>query len=265
MLMVLGLIDPILAMPWSRERSRKKAVMFYGFVFFITLALNIIFFPMTNLESKVYALFFFCLILLAIGLISPRAVLPWSRSPSKAAVAMFYLPPALILIGAMVYAGAANPVDPRYDVPGGDLAGVDPVTAVKYLAAAELRGDNNIGLERVRKIDVKETPGGGLDVKVEYNIEDVLMKELFRAKADSDMAHVYKALYTGGYDVKNVTITAYYPVGDRASRPPPVPIFTTSLDSGAASKVDWQHHMFELESDILPKLWKVKFAHQDFR
>lgn len=265
MLMVLGLIDPAIAMPWSREKSRKKAVMFYGFVFFITLALNIIFFPMTNLESKVYALFFFCLMLLAVGLISPRVVLPWSRSPSKAAVAMFYLPPTLILIGAMVYAGAANPVDPRYDVPGGDLAGVDPVTAIKYLAAAELRGDNNIGLERVHKIDVSEAPGGGYEVKVEYNIEDVLMKDLFKLKADSDMTHVYKAVYTGGYDVKNATITAYYPVGDRASRPPPVPIYTTSLDGEAAHKVDWQRNMFELESEVLPKLWKVEYAHQDFK
>ena len=56
-LLILGIIDPGIALFWSKGvKTRKRAAMIYGFVFFATAALSIIFFPRTNLESKLYTL-----------------------------------------------------------------------------------------------------------------------------------------------------------------------------------------------------------------
>lgn len=265
-MIVVGLIDPAIALPWMREKSRKRAVMIYGYAFFALIALSVAFFPRTNLESKLYALFFLCVVALAAGLVNPRLVMPWTRDATKKGVLLFYIPPAALLIAVMVYANAAKQVDPRYYIPPDEIGGADQVSTVKYRAAAELRGQNNIGFDRVRTVDVKEAAGGGYDVFVEFNMDDVMLPSFFKIKAESDMTRVYKAVYTGGYDVKNVTVTAYFPVGyrEKAGTTPPVAVFTTSLGSAEAAKVDWDANLYDLESDILPKVWKTEYKRPGF-
>lgn len=266
-MIVVGLIDPAIALPWSREKTRKRAAAVYGYAFFAMIALSIVFFPRTNLESRVYALFFICIAALAVGIAKPGLLLPWASVPTRKGVLMFYIPPAVFLIGAMVYANASRPVDPRYSIPPGELGGADQVRTLKYRAAAELRGQNNIGLDRVRKIEVKEAAaGGGYDVLVEFNIDDVMLPDLFKLKSETDMARVYKAVYTSGYDVRNVTVTVYFPVGYREREEPtdPEPVFTTSLDGARAAKIDWGASDYELESEVLPKVWKVVFKREGF-
>lgn len=265
-LIVLGLIDPTIALPWSREKTRKRAAFVYGYVFFALVALSVVFFPRTNLESRVYALFFLLLAALAAGLVYPKIVMPWAKDPTKKGVLMFYIPPAVLLICAMVYANAAREIDPRYFIPPGELESADPVSVIKYRAAAELRGQNNMGLDRVGKIDVKDAPGGGYDVTVEYNIDDVMVPSFFSLKAASDMAKLYRAVYTAGYDVKNTTVSAYFPVGyrDKTEPVPPVPVLTTSLGGQEAGKIDWDRNPYELESDVLPKVWKTGYRREGF-
>jgi hypothetical protein len=265
-MIVVGLIDPAIALPWSREKTRKKAAMVYGYAFFATVALSIVFFPRTNLESRLYALFFLCIAALAAGLANPRLVLPWAREASRSGVLLFYLPPAVLLIAAMVYANASRQVDPRYYIPPAEIETAGPVRTLRYRAAAELKGQNNMGLDRVRKIEVKEAPGGGYEVLVEFNIDDVMLPTLFRIKAESDMTKVYKALYTSGYDVKNATVTAYFPVGyrEKAEPTPPVPVLTTSLNAARASKIDWGGDAYKLESEVLPKTWKTEYKREGF-
>lgn len=267
-LFVIGLIDPAIALPWSRERTRKRAAMVYGYAFFAMVALGIVFFPRTNLESRLYALFFLLIAALAAGLAYPPVVLPWVRDASRKAVLFFYLPPVVLLICAMVYANASRQVDPRYYIPPGELAGADQVKTLKYRAASELRGQNNIGLDRVRKIEVSEAKGGGYDVLVEFNI-DFIIPSLFSLVAQSDMMRVYKAVYTTGYDVKNVTVTAYSPGGYREMEgetpPAPVPVMTTSLDADTAAGVDWSLSPYELQSSVLPKVWKVGYKREGFK
>jgi len=265
-MIVVGLIDPAIALPWSGEKSRKRAAAVYGYAFFAMVALSIVFFPRTNLESRIYALFFICIAALAVGIAKPRLLLPWASVPTRKGVLMFYIPPAVFLIGAMVYANASRPIDPRYYIPPGELGGADQVMTLKYRAAAELKGQNNIGLDRVRKIEVKEAAGGGYDVLVEFNIDDVMLPDFFRLKAESDMTKVYKAVYTSGYDVRNVTVTAYFPVGykERAEPTDPEPVLTTSLDAQGAAKIDWGASVYELEAEVVPKAWKTGFKREGF-
>lgn len=260
-MIVVGLIDPAIAMPWTRERSRKKAILIYGYAFFALIALSIAFFPQTNLESKTYALFFMCIAALAAGLVSPGLVMPWVRSATKKGVLLFYITPALILIGSMVYANAARKMDPRYYVPPDALHSSDRISLIKYNAAAELKGRNNIGLDRVKNIEVKEAPGGGYDVLLEFNLDDVVLPSFFKLKAESDMTNLYRAIYSNGYDVKNATISAYFPVGyrEKEGTTQPVPVFTTSLGSAEASKIDWKSNNYLLQNDILPKTWKTEY------
>jgi hypothetical protein len=80
------------------------------------------------------------------------------------------------------------------------------------------------------------------------------------------MTKVYKAVYTSGYDVRNVTVTAYFPVGYREREEPtdPVPVLTTSLDAEPAAKIDWGANVYDLEAGVVPKAWKVVFKREGF-
>lgn len=265
MLLVLSLIDPSLALPWSKEKTRRRGISVYGCAFFASIALYIVVYPATNLESRVISLLVLCVVFLAVGLISPGIVLPWSKSPTKLSVLMFYLPPALLLVAGVFYAVSSRVVDPRYDLPPGQAESADPVTALRYTAAYELRGESNIGLPRVRSIDVRPAEGGGYDVAVEYNMDNAGTKDLFKMMLKMDMGGLYRALYTSGHDVASATIIAYFPVDDPVGGEPPVRVFTTTLDKKAADEADWNAERTVLEMDILPTLWTETYVHPKYK
>ena len=267
MLIVLSLVDPAIALPWSREKTRKRGVSVYGCAFFASLALSIVIYPATNLEFRISWLLILAIIPLAIGLISPGMVLPWSRNPTKSSVLMFYLPPVLILVGGMFYAVKLQPIDPRYDLPAAEVESADPVRALRYAVAKELRGENNIGLPRIRSIEVAPADGVGYDVKVEYNINNPGLKSFFSMLSKMDMTKIYRAIYTSGRDVASASITAYLPIGDPAGKSPPEPVLSTTLDKKAADKADWNADRpeLELETEVLPELWTETYVHPDYK
>ena len=265
MLIVLSLVDPAIALPWSKVKTRKKAISVYGCAFFASIALYVVIYPATNLESRITSLLILCILFLAIGLASPGIVLPWSRNPSKSSVLMFYLPPVLFLVAGLYYAVHSRQIDPRYDLPAAEVESADPVRGLRYVVANELRGENNLGLARVRSIDVTPTDGVGYDVKVEYNIDNAGTKDLFRMLSKMEMGNIYRAIYTSGRDVASASITAYFPVSDPAGEEPPVPIFSTTLDKKTADEADWNADRAELEVDLLPGLWTETYVHPDYK
>jgi len=265
MLLILSLIDPSLALPWSKQKTRRRGISVYGCAFFASIALYIVVYPATNLESRMISLLVLCIVLIAVGLISPGIVLPWSKNPTKLSVLMFYLPPAILLAAGVYYAVSSRAVDPRYDLPSGQVESADPVTALRYTAAYELRGESNIGLPRVRNIDVRPAAGGGYDVDVEYNMDNAGTKDLFRMMSKIDMGNLYRAFYTSGQDVASATITAYFPVDDPVGGEPPVRVFSTTLDKKTADKADWTTERTVLEMDILPSLWTETYIHPKYK
>ena len=46
----------------------------------------------------------FAVFALAVGIAKPGLLLPWASVPTRKGVLMFYIPPAVFLIGAMFYA-----------------------------------------------------------------------------------------------------------------------------------------------------------------
>ncbi|MCA9810752.1 MAG: hypothetical protein KC473_10455 [Candidatus Dadabacteria bacterium] len=267
MLIVLSLVDPAIALPWSKVKTRKKGVSIYGCTFLASLALSIVIYPATNLESRITWLLMLAIIPLIIGIISPGLVLPWSRNPTKLSVLMFYLPPVIFLAAGLHYATKSQPIDPRYDLPAAEVQSADPVRALRYAVANELRGENNIGLPRIRSIQVTPTDGVGYDVKVEYNINNSGLKSFFGVLSKMDMTKIYRAIYTSGRDVASASITAYYPVDDPMGKSPPVPVLTTTLDKKAADNIDWSldRPELELETEILPELWTETYIHPDYK
>ena len=265
MLIVLSLVNPAIALPWSKVKTRRKGVSIYGCIFFASIALYVVIYPATNLESRITSLLILCILFLAIGLASPGIVLPWSRNPTKASVLMFYLPPVLFLVAGLYYAVHSRQIDPRYDLPPAEVESADPVRALRYVVANELRGENNLGLSRVRSIDVTPTDGVGYDVKIEYNIDNAGTKNLFRMLSKMEMGNLYRAIYTSGRDVASASITAYFPVGNPAGDDPPVPVFSTTLDKKTADEADWNADRAELEIDILPGLWTETYVHPDYK
>jgi hypothetical protein len=265
MLLVITLVNPALALPWSKEKTRRRGVSVYGCAFFASIALYIVVYPATNLESRVISLLVMCVVFLAAGLISPGIVLPWSKKPTKLSVLMFYLPPAILLMGGVYYAVSSRVVDSRYDLPPGQVESADPVTALRYAAAYELRGESNLGLPRVRSIDVRPAEGGGYNVAIEYNMDNAGTKDFFKVMLKMDMGNLYRALYTSGQDVASATITAYFPVDDPVGNEPPVRVFSTTLDKKAADEANWNAERTVLEMDILPGLWTETYVHPKYK
>ncbi len=264
-LLILGILDPGTALFWSKGvKTRKRAVMIYGFVFYAVFALSIVFLP-TNLESKLYTLLAFAVVALVAGYINPVLVLPWRKDASRKSVVMFYLPPIVLIIAAMFYTVGTIQVDPRYDLQPVELSSATEPSLIKYKAAAALKGENNLGEGRVRKIEVNEAQGGGYDVLVEYNMDAVAFLYFFMLKAEEDMTKIYKALYRGDFDIHKVTVTGYFPVGEWDKNNPSVPVWTTSLDKTQSKVVKWSKPDYELAGDVLPKIWKTEYIHSDYK
>lgn len=265
-LLVLGIIDPGTALFWSKGvKTRKRAAMIYGFVFFATVALSIVFFPRTNLESKLYTLLAFGVIALAAGYVNPSLVLPWRKDATRRAVALFYLPPIALIVAAIFYTGMRIQVDPRYNLRPDELSIASEPELIKYRAAEALEGENNLGMGRIRNIALSDAADGGYDVVVDYNMDDVVFVSFFKIKAEEDMTKVYKALYSGDFDLNKATVTGYFPVGDRDRKNPSVPVWTTTLDKAQAEGVDWSKSDYDLAGEILPKLWTTEYLHPDYK
>ena len=261
--LIAGLVYPPLALPFTKDKTRGKALVIYGYALFVTLALGVVFIRGTNLESRLFVLFFFCLIALGAGLIYPPLVLPWKKDPVKKSVALFYLAPAVLLTLAMFYTKVTVKVDPRYDLSQVEIAEASPERLIEYTAASVLKGENNMGQPRVRRISVEESRGG-YEVSVEYNTDDVMFKGLFKLQLKADMTKIYKALYTSGYDIDEVTVSAFMLEGGRESDTPPELIGTTSLDKEQAQGVDWDEKTHVLEAEVLPKAWNEEYMHPEY-
>lgn len=261
--LITGLVYPPLALPFTKDKTRKKALIIYGYALFLTLALGVVFIRGTNLESRLFVLFFFSLIALGAGLLYPPLVLPWKKDPVKKSVALFYLPPIVILTLAMFYTKATVRVDPRYALTRSEMIEAAPERLIEYTAASVLKGENNMGQPRVKRITVEES-GGGYEVSVEYNMDDVMFKGLFKLQLGADMTKVYKALYTSVYDVDKVRVSAFLLEGGRESDSPPELIGTTSLDREQAQGVDWDEKTHVLEAEVMPKAWNEEYMHPEY-
>lgn len=265
--LITGLVYPPLVLPFTKNKTRKKALSIYGYLFFISMVLGVVFIGVANLETKFFVLFFLSLIALALGLIYPPLMLPWMKEPSKKSVALFYLPAVVLLTVGMYYAKATAAVDPRYDLSLTEMSEAPPERLIEYAAASSLKGDNNVGQPRVRLIEAREPEiggGGGYKVLVEYNSDDVVFNSLFKFQLRTDMTKVYRALYTGGYDIDEVTVTAYLTKTGRESGSPPVLISTTSLGRQSAQSIDWEEKTEVLESEALPDAWKVEYVNPEY-
>ena len=265
--LITGLVYPPLVLPFTKDKTRKKALSIYGYAFFISMVLGVIFIGVANLETKFFVLFFLSLIALALGLAYPPLMLPWMKEPSKKSVALFYLPAVVLLTVGMYYAKATAPVDPRYDLSLTEMSEAPQERLIEYAGASSLKGDNNVGQPRVRLIEVVEPEigsGGGYKVLVEYNSDDVVFNSLFKFQLRTDMTKVYRALYTGGYDIDEVTVTAYLTKTGRESGSLPVLISTTSLGRQSAQGIDWDEKTEVLESEALPAAWKVEYVNPEY-
>lgn len=214
------------------------------------------------------------LIALVVGLIKPTAFSRWIKNPSRKKV-------GLILGGLVIvfFIGFGMTTDAKTTTTTPNTqeeAKTEPTTApqapalseqdqVKALVTEQLKGQNNMKRDNLKKLVVAEMEGGGWNVTIDFNASDNLSMNLRKVGIEKQMSELYIALYKSGKDVRTTTITAYFPLVDQYGKENDRAIYQSTLDKVEAGKVNWTADQSSLKLSILPKVWTTTLLHPEFK
>jgi len=136
---------------------------------------------------------------------------------------------------------------------------------VKKIVTDQLKGQNNMKRENLKKVEVTEQGGGGWEVIVEFNASDNLSTNLRKVGIEKQMSELYISLYRSGKDIKTVSVSAYFPLVDQYGNENDRVIYASTLDSEEASKVNWNADQSSLKLSILPNVWTTSMLHPEFK
>ncbi len=177
--------------------------------------------------------------------------------------------------GAAALTVAADPT------PMPSLSPLPTVSEVTYEQQKELlstlvqewyAGENNIGLSRLNlPPDVRDNRRGGILIHIEINGDEYGSTTLKKAELDKLMRDTYELLYTTGYEVTEVQITAIMNgvvrpiIGSVAEGR--IQVFRSRLRGDAAETVDWANKesldFNEIwETVLMNVLWKRELAEE---
>ncbi len=163
--------------------------------------------------------------------------------------------------------------------PGPVLSPLPPVSEVTYDRQKELlstlvkewyAGENNTGLPRLKlPPDVRDNRRGGILIHIEINGDEYGSTTLKKSELDKLMRDTYEAIYTTGYEVTEVAITAIMNgtirrvVGGTAEGR--IQAFRSRLRGDAAATVDWANKdsldFNEIwDTVLLNTIWKRELA-----
>lgn len=136
---------------------------------------------------------------------------------------------------------------------------------IRQLTSKQLEGLNNNGKAYARKIEVVKQIDGGWGVFTEYNADDNFNANLRKEGIERKMSDIYIALYVSGKDIRTASVTAYYPTVDKYGNTSDSVAYKTMLEKTEADKVNWSADKYQLETDILPKVWKTTLINSEFQ
>lgn len=136
---------------------------------------------------------------------------------------------------------------------------------IRNIVSNQLKGNNNMDKQYIRKIDVVEQVNGGWGVFVEYNADDNLTTNLRKTGIEKTMSEIYIALYTSNKDIRSASVAAYFPLVDRYGNESEDVIYKSILDKTEADKVNWNADSSTLKLSILPEVWTTSILHPEFR
>lgn len=218
------------------------------------------------------------LIALVVGLIKPTAFSRWIKNPTRKKVGL--------ILGGLVFVffiGFGMTTDTKTSTSTNNKESTpietvknDPTTApqapalseqdqVKALVTEQLKGQNNMKRDNLKKLEVTEQESGGWNVTVDFNASDNLSTNLRKVGIEKQMSELYIALYKSGKDVRTTTVTAYFPLVDQYGKENDRAIYQSTLDKEEASKVNWDADQSSLKLSILPKVWTTTLLHPEFK
>lgn len=213
------------------------------------------------------------LIALIVGLFRPTAFSRWIKNPTRKKV-------GLILGGLLFtfFIGFGMTTDTKSTtIPTSqEQAKTEPTTApqapalseqdqVKALITEQLKGQNNMKKDNLKKLEVTEQEDGGWAVTVEFNASDNLSTNLRKVGIEKQMSELYIELYKNGKDVRTATLTAYFPLQDQYGNVNDRAIYQSTLEKEEATKVNWNADQSSLKLSILPKVWTTTLLHPEFK
>ena len=147
----------------------------------------------------------------------------------------------------------------------------EQIAGLSEIASSYFSGTNNTDLPRLKiPPDVRKSRRGGIVVNIEFNGDEYPTLLEKKAGLDCIMRDGYEVLYSSGYDISEVTMTAIMVGLVRGnvggSGLAPIMVMKTGLKQDAASKVDWSKKNdkdFRAQFDILmmnPE-WKQKLGY----
>ena len=218
------------------------------------------------------------LIALVVGLVKPTVFSRWIKNPTRKKVGL--------ILGGLVFVffiGFGMTTDTKTATSTANNEGTPTETAknasttapqapaiseqdqVKALVTEQLKGQNNMKRDNLKKLEVIEQEGGGWNVTIDFNASDNLSTNLRKVGIEKQMSELYIALYKSGKDVRTTTVTAYFPLVDQYGNENDRAIYQSTLTKEEASKVNWNADQSSLKLSILPKVWTTTLLHPEFK
>jgi uncharacterized membrane protein len=135
---------------------------------------------------------------------------------------------------------------------------------IEQIVAQTLKGKNNNEKDRFKSVSVSGTNDEGYIATIEFNASDNLSMKLRKTGIEKDMSEIYTSLYISKLNIKSVQITAYFPLSDQYGNEYDGKVYSSSLASEKAEKVNWEADSSALSLEILPNLWTTTFLHPEF-
>lgn len=213
-------------------------------------------------------------IALIVGLFKPTAFSRWIKTPTRKKVGLIF---GGLLFVFFIAFGMTTDTKPATTTPNTqEQVETEPTTApqapalseqdqVKALITEQLKGQNNMKKDNLKKLEVIEQEGGGWAVTVDFNASDNLSTNLRKVGIEKQMSELYIALYKSGKDVRTATLTAYFPLQDQYGNVNDRAIYQSTLEKEEASKVNWNADQSSLKLSILPKVWTTTLLHPEFK
>ncbi len=262
---LIGLIYPPAGIFWAERKTRKDVVRNYVFVFLLILILLTLVAPQLNLQNRSIVLVTLAIMALAISILSPYCIMPWSDNPTLKSALKICVPVLLAMGAFLLYANLKSDVDPRYALSTTELSLAHKKDIIKYTVAKEISGKTNLNQNRIREITVDYDPNGRYLVNVELNSNHYVLARLIKDAVLKDMARVYKTLYTAGFNIQEVEVSSYLPTKIEEVESSSTVAMTTSLDRYNADRIEWSTGEDKLAKEVLPARWTLHSIHSKLK
>lgn len=128
-----------------------------------------------------------------------------------------------------------------------------------------LSGQTNGNTKKLKSLELKKTKDGSFEVFAQIRTNQGISQAMTNREIKRSISEVFQAIYTNKLKVTSATASVFAPLQDKYGKQFEGSVYTATLTSTEASKINWQMDKDYLISKIIPSVWQTGIVNPDFR